>query len=364
MTYRIVTSALATFASLIVATTSAFAQNGMFGDFPTELRETKTKKIKPKTTTLHTVDRQDQSLQEVINAADPGDTIELEVNDYQLKNGLVLDKSIKIVGKERDGFKPVLQVSTSGSSCLTQTGQNVSTEISNVIFIAGNVPCLNVRGGTFEMKESHVYQDSHAPYGLSKNSHWVPDSLVSVNGGSVVLSANMIMGGKDAAVSVSNDSNRYGSDSIKLTGNIISNSEQHGVFVEGSSALLEFTGNTISNNRGAGIYNNGQGNKTLLAGNMIMSNKKDGVFVGKNAGHTTLENNMISGNKEDGIEVHGGMLSLLAGNTINTAGRKTCKVNDAIARSGSVWAHTQISPGVFNDTMGQDPYRNRRGCKK
>jgi len=323
----------------------------------------------PKTTSNRRVNNSGEggayrTIQAAVAAAEAGDTIVIESGSRPYNvSGLVLTKSLNIQGV-RDGARmPLLRASEPGASCMTQTSSHVSTKVSDVILVAGSAPCIMVSDGTFELQRSRILEASADPLrGVVSHAHsgtgsLVPSSLVSISGGSVVLTNNEIRGGKNA-VTVSRAANLYNTDTVRLEGNTITGGDEHGVLLEGSANLLEISGNAIMNNGKTGIYNDSSWN-TRFVGNTITGNRNDGIYVGENARHTTLESNEISSNYGDGVEVQGGMLTILAGNNIERQGSQSCAVRDGMSKKkgGSVSAHTDIAQGIFSDTSGRDAYR-------
>ncbi|MEM0930474.1 MAG: right-handed parallel beta-helix repeat-containing protein [Pseudomonadota bacterium] len=308
-----------------------------------------------------------RSIRQAVAAAEAGDTIRIETGEYN-EPGLVLDKSLNIHGVRSGSLMPLIRVSQPGASCMTQTSSNVTTSVSDVILVASDSssPCINVTAGRFELARSRVLEAQADPlraaggHAGSYTGNLVPTSLVSISGGSVVLTGNEIRGGRNA-IAVSQAANLYNTDTVRLEGNTITGGDQHGVLVEGSANLLEISGNMITNNGQAGIYNDGNWN-TRFVGNTITGNRDDGIYVGENARHTTLESNEISSNVGDGLEVHGGMITILAGNNIARGGDQRCAVRDGVTGNkggGAIRAHTDIAQGIFNDTSGQTAYRGR-----
>lgn len=321
----------------------------------------------PKTTSNLTVSATGRSgtyrtIRQAVAAADPGDTIRIETGEYN-EPGLVLDKSLNIHGVRSGSLMPLIRVSEPGASCMSQTSPNVSTNVSDVILVAGSSPCIMVSAGNFKLERSRVLESTADPirgaagHTASYTGSLVPSSLVSISGGNVVLTSNEIRGGKNA-VTLSRTANLYNTDTVRLEGNTITGGDEHGVLVEGSANLLEISGNAITNNGQTGIYNDSSWN-TRFVGNTITGNRNDGIYVGENARHTTLESNEISSNYGDGVEVQGGMLTILAGNNIERQGSQSCAVRDGMSKKkgGSVSAHTDIAQGIFSDTSGRDAYR-------
>ncbi|MEO1656795.1 MAG: right-handed parallel beta-helix repeat-containing protein [Pseudomonadota bacterium] len=379
----------------VAASAPAMAQN-TFGGQPVDLPPA-VEVAKPKKTDTLTVHKNGpsgtyRSLTAAVADASDGDVIKV-VSEVYDEPGLQLTKSLTIMSDAQGDRRPIIRVSNN-SPCLSQSGQNVRTVVSNMVFVAGGgQSCIVVNSGDFAMRHSAVYDREHIPRQLSylpsggnserylsggsqrpaaTNASLRPNHLVTINGGHVDLFDNDVFGGTQAAIAVSRQANNMGMgpSGVQLTKNTIRHSDLHGVLVDGfvevslvgnnialngSNKIAEHqrprssdTDNRPDNvkaNGGYGVYSVGYG--SLDMNTNIISGNANGVYLGDDNSHVSMQGNRVVDNHANGAMIWTDLVSQ-GDNTVTTSRRNQCAIVD----------HTNGS--VFSDRENR---RNGKVCR-
>ena len=225
-------------------------------------------------------------IQEAVNAAAPGDKIEVASGTYQ-----PVDISVNgITIKEANGnSNPVIDAS----------GENTGVQLT-----ASDVT----------IKGLHVQDATLYGFRLDSGGNTLTGNTASGNGYGFALSAGgsgNTLTGNTASGNGFDGFLLFSSSGNTLTGNIASGNGNGFVLVGGSGNTL--TGNTASGNgvAGFGLFG-GSGN--TLTGNTASGNGFDGFVLFATSGNT-LTGNTASGNLRDGFRLESSSSNTLTGNT-------------------------------------------------
>lgn len=237
-----------------------------------------------------------EEIQNIINAAGNGDTIEF-LGSYYEDLSLVINHSLNII----------------------TNAQTVITGSKNYIFLINGSSNTNINGFILDNKNGSgiIIQNS------DKIS--ISDSKISsINGTGIVISNSSSLNINDnkinnstTGISINNSAN------VELKGNSITNNKKNGISIEKSQniAIIKnqissngYDGLSSRNSKNITIYNNSiekNGNngitlenstKTTINKNNINKNQRNGIYSGRNVNDTHIKSNNINDNKEKGIE--------------------------------------------------------------
>jgi parallel beta-helix repeat protein len=227
------------------------------------------------------------SIQAAINAADPGDTIEVHSGTYY--EHVNVNKQLILKGVGTGSGKPVVD-----------SGGNDS------------VITLSANGITFE---GFTVTNSGNLYGgvgikVTSNNNTITGNTASNNGYSICLndSCNNTISGNNAS---NNDYGIYLNDSCNnsITGNNASNNG-YGIYLNDSCNNNTISGNIVSNNVG-GIYLNDSCNNSITGNNA--SNNGYGIYLRYSCNNTITGNN--ASNNKDGISLRDSSNNIISNNT-------------------------------------------------
>jgi parallel beta-helix repeat protein len=231
------------------------------------------------------------SIQDAVNAADPGDTIIVH-NGLYIENVLV-NKSLTIR-------------SQNGSAITTVQANNSADHVFNVTADYVNISRFNVTGAT-SVGMSGIYLDNVTNCNISNNT-----ASGNRNGIYLNFSSNNTIANNTAN---SNEINGIvilaSSNSNNLTGNTANSNGIRGIFLWGSCNNNTLTGNTALNNT-YGIYLDSASNNYLI-GNTASDNTY-GIYLESPSNNNNLIGNTASNNAY-GIWLWASKNNNLIGNT-------------------------------------------------
>jgi|GEM_PF-3263252 len=211
-------------------------------------------------------------IQNIINNAKAGDTINFNEGNYQ-NVSLVLNNKLNVVGS-----KAVLN----GNNSDETNGQ------TTFVFYFTNKSSGTVLSG-FNIKTSTDY------------------AIILNNVKNINIANNNIDGGDQGSIYVKDSSN------INLTKNTVINSGGNGITIYSSNAMNLYN-NIIKNNQNDGIIiQNSQ--KTNLTLNTIIQNGLNGLTL-KSTTNTIVHNNSINNNNGEGVSLYDTITSIITGNNI------------------------------------------------
>jgi parallel beta-helix repeat protein len=209
------------------------------------------------------------SIQSAINAAIPGDTIEVRSGTYY--ENVNVNKQLTLRGVDTDGGKPVVDAGGSGSaiSAITLSADGCTLEGFNAI------------NGT-----------SYAGILITSNNNIITDNIANNNGGGIAINGGKhnnikanIANNNTAGISLENSSNNI------ISSNKVSNNLLHGIII---STSLSYS-----------CYNN------IIKGNNVSNNGKAGYGGGIAVGghweynnHLIFHNNLVNNVNNNAIEFH------------------------------------------------------------
>lgn len=281
------------------------------------------------------------TIQEGINAVAKGGVVVVMPGVYN--ENVELNRSVILQGDRGAGAGVVVRPTNASQPCLkfAPDGFNDHVKVSNITFQAPDTPveaslgagmvnaspsaytaCVDVERGVFTMEDSTV-QASSRHFG----------NLVSIRGGTSILSRNRVSGGLGHGIAVTQSHAVW--DRTVLTDNIIENNRVAGVHLEGD-ADMTVAGNLINGN-GYGLHYDGDG-AAMLVGNKILNNHSHGVLLDSGGRQVLVRMNQIWSNDAHGIAI------------IRSDG--LIEDNDIDGNEGfeiSTIGHTGAIPEIFND---------------
>jgi parallel beta-helix repeat protein len=267
------------------------------------------------------------SIQDAVNAADPGDTIIVH-NGLYIENVLV-NKSLTIR-------------SQNGSAVTTVQANNSADHVFNVTADYVNISGFNVTGAT-SVGMSGIYLDNVTNCNISNNTASGNRNGIYLNSSSNNTIANnnaksneingiVILASSNSNNLTGNNANSNGIRGIflwgscnnnTLTGNNASNNT-YGINLESSSNYNNLTGNTASNNA-YGINLRFSSNNNTLTGNTANSNTYSGIFLYNSRGNNITNNTCTYNGLATGYDG----ISLVVYSHSNTLMNNTCSSNGA-----------------------------------
>ena len=240
------------------------------------------------------VPQQYETIQEAVNAAEPGDTIVVSKGVYY-ESVTVGTSGLKIIGK-----KAVIDGTFEGAALSTEAVLNFSC-----LEVYGSG--VTIQGMTFRNGGNHV---SFSTTGLrvlkcvSRNSG---GSSVTGEGEGIEVSGNRFVGAAYAGVNI-------GGDGVTVTKNAIQQSGSYGIQIGGGTIVVD--GNTVNGvSDSVGVYVSG--NDSVVTRNRVSNCGGAGIFFNGSNGFVTA--NRVSWISSDtGIYVAGGEC-LVQGNSVVVA---------------------------------------------
>lgn len=211
-------------------------------------------------------------IQNIINNAKAGDTINFNEGNYQ-NVSLVINKKLNVVSK-----KAVLNGNNSDKTNGQTTFVFYFTNKSSGAFLSG-----------FNIKTNTDY------------------AIILNNVKNVNIVNNQINGGNKGSIYIKASSN------INLTKNTITNSGGNGVTIYASNAVNLYKNFIYNNHRDGVTVKNSQ--STSLALNRILSSGLNGITLNSTT-NTVVHNNSINNNKGEGIVLYDTITTYITGNNI------------------------------------------------
>ena len=207
------------------------------------------------------------SIQTAINAANPGDTIEVHSGTYY--ENVNVNKPVILKGENKSAEMPVVDAGNMGS-VITLSADGVTVVGLNVTNSGNNLPG-EVQGGI------RVISDNNTIVGND----------VSYNKNGIVL--------------------RYSNNSI-IKYNTVCNNKGHGILLYSCNRNVILGNNASNNNHDGRYYGNGicidtRSNNNTIEGNNAHQNGDDGILISSSRDNNVVENN-VSGNGAGGIHLN------------------------------------------------------------
>ncbi len=216
------------------------------------------------------------SIQDAVDNASDGDTVFVFDDSSPYYENVVVDKSIKLIGENRD--TTVIDAEGSGGDVVYLSGGGATVSgftIQNCQLITG-AEGIDIQSNYNTVMNCRILNNT--------------DGIALWSNGNKI-SGNIISNSVDAAIYID------GANSNTITGNTISNNQHNGIMFYMSS-YNTISDNNISNNGWFGIVA-GMSDYNTVSGNDIISNNYDGINL------IFCNNNTITGNtivdNDDGI---------------------------------------------------------------
>jgi len=247
-------------------------------------------------------------IQSLINAASPGDTINIPSGTYN--EDITINKQINLIGENKED---TIIVGTGKSNTVTITADNVKisgftiknswdTEwhggigiYSNFNVIEDNILTENENGimigstgevyeGTTIEKNIFTENDRYGIRMVYYNGCTIYDNYISLN----------VKGGIDATLSIN----------INIIENIITNNGDDGIDLFDSHIML-VENNEVLHNDGTGLFSWGGSSRGTFRNNDLAFNNVDGIFIDQpyRKGMFIVEKNTINSNGRNGVHI-------------------------------------------------------------
>ncbi|MDD2754373.1 MAG: NosD domain-containing protein [Methanothrix sp.] len=227
---------------------------------------------KPTNTTIQgTIIHIQDSIQQEIDAAEPGDLLIVESGVYF--NGINITKSISLIGRDTGFGPPVIDAGGNGSA-VTLSADGISLEGFRIINSSGT--------------------EGNAGLKVISNKNIIKNNNISQNNGT--------------GISLSD------SQENEIINNTIIENDLHGISLSSSSSHNKILKNEVCKNNASGIGLWNRSNDNLLEGNLVSFNKL-GISLWNECDQNQLLENNASQNDFSGIQIYQGMNSTIAKNT-------------------------------------------------
>ncbi|MFZ2070154.1 MAG: NosD domain-containing protein [Halobacteriota archaeon] len=254
------------------------------------------------------------TIQEAVEAAMPGDTIEVYPGTYN--ENLVINKPLTIYAPNGDS---IIQAANTAQSCIFITVDNTS--------ISG----LTVQNGLYGI------------YLYKSNNSWITNNVVMQNNESGIL---LWSSNNNTLIDNLASDNKYGiwlykSINNNITNNTAGDNENDGIYFSYSNNN-SISSNNCSNTSGGGSILLWSSNNNSIENNTANNNKFDGIRLRETSNHNTIKGNVVNANNESGI-------LLWASNN------NTLIENLASDNKHGIWLHeSSNNNNVTNNTAGDN----------
>ncbi|GEM_PF-493301 len=333
------------------------------------------------------------SIQAAIDAACPGDTIEVQSGTYN--ENVAVNKTLTLRGLDTGGGMPVVDAGGSGSAItiavdgcrvegfrVTNSGEGAYPNLDAGIkvtsdgnTIEGNNASENYNGIYIYFSSCNTISDNtatgnirHGIYLFSScNSNTISGNTATGNVCGIIIdyfcsnntiSGNTAAGNSGHGIYLDRSTNNTISDNIVIDTGPGYNG--HGIYISYSSSCM-ISGNTAADNGGSGIYLS-RTSSSMLSGNTANSNDFDGILLDSFSDNNTISGNTANGNDFDGICLDSSSGNTLSDNTADdnndgiyllSSSGNTLSDNNATDNGWGIWLEqsgdNSISDNVVND---------------
>ena len=224
------------------------------------------------------------SIQEAIEVADSGDTIEVYSGTYY--ENVDITKQLILRGVDTGGGKPVVDATGSSSSAITLS--------ADWITLAG-FRVLNSGDSGVLVNSNHNTITGNTISNSTCDGIVLWSSYNTITGNTISNSSN-----SDDFFTYSGITLQCSSDNNTITGNNVCNNNHNGICLFFSCNNNAITGNSACNNSGNGIHISSAGNNDLTDNN-ISNNGDNGIDLWSSCNNTITGNNVS--NNDNGIEL-------------------------------------------------------------
>ena len=301
------------------------------------------------------------TIQEAIDAASAGDTIEVHSGTYY--EDVNVTKQLILKGVNTGTGQPVVDGSASGSAItISADGCDLSgfaavngefgiRVISSGNSVSNNNATDNSQYGIYLWTASNNIisyntANSNTLYGIclnSSSSNIISDNTVSdntevgvllISSSGNTISDNSVTGSSENGILLvsSSDNNSLSGNSAtgttgcgisvlrcnsnSLSDNIVTGNSQHGIYV-GRSSGNDLSGNIATVNSGSGICVAYSSNNNTLSDNIAKENSNYGIYLTSSSNNNTIDANTATGNTKHGIFLDSSSGNTISGNTVS-----------------------------------------------
>jgi len=254
------------------------------------------------------------SIQAAIDAAQPGDTIEVHSGTYY--ENVNVWKQLNLRGTDTGDGKPAVDGGSNGD-VITINAEGIVLDGFTVIN-AG----YDYSAGIFVSADNNLVINNTV-----LNNYWA--IYLSSSSNNNTLTGNTANSNSDTGIYLSSSSTNTLTDNTAsnngvgiylssssnntLTDNTANSNTWEGIYLSSSSNYNNLTGNTASSNY-FGIYLGSSSSTNTLTGNIAHSNCLEGIVLAS-SNYNTLTGNTVSNNSDNGIRLSSASTNTLTGNT-------------------------------------------------
>lgn len=304
-----------------------------------------------------------QQIQNIINSASKGDTIEFTGTQYESLS-LSINKKLNIISKVHTKItsnltKPIFLISGSASYGTNITGLNLQSNCTDGVVIK-NTGKININENKLSSKNGNGInvinstnvnitnnQISNSICGLSitnsKNVDITGNIIKTcVNNGVTVLGSSMLnFIGNQIYANVKDGISVENSKTVSMEENTISKNENNGITLK-NCFKSNISNNEISQNQGHGIYFEEKVDETQITSNNIINNQGIGINLDKSGANTYINRNKITGNKI-GIQINDS-----SDNLVITQNQITGSVRNALDETSGIGINFGVNYWYFS----------------